>query len=81
MPAIIPQTVAAAEAVRQTRCDLCRARPGKPCRAPRGKRGDHLARWLGTYAARLITRDDLAAVIVRLVVVTKWCVVTEERAA
>ena len=78
MPETIPQTtLTPAQAVRATRCTLCGKRPGRPCTP----KGDHLARWLGTYAARLITRDDLAAVIVRLVVVTKWCVVPEERAA
>ncbi len=67
-----------AEAVRAIRCRLCRHRPGQPCTP----RGDHLARWLAAYEQRRITRDDLKHVIVRLVVVTKWCVVTEtERAA
>jgi hypothetical protein len=72
-----PQAAATAEAVRQTRCQLCSQRPGQPCTP----RGDHLARWLAAYGQQAITRDDLRDVIVRLVVVTKWCVVAEERAA
>ncbi len=66
-----------AEAVRSTRCALCGARPGTPCTP----QGDHLARWLAACRRGGITRDDLKHVIVRLVVVTKWCDVTGERAA
>ncbi len=73
MPATQPQTLPAAGAVRSVRCQLCRARPATACTA----RGDHLARWLAANSAGRITRDALKAAIVRLVVVTKWCVVTE----
>ena len=59
--------------VRQRVCWLCRARAGQPCT----DRGDHLGRWLAAYTDRAISRDDLKVVIVRLVVVTKWCVVDE----
>ena len=71
------RTVTAAAAVRHARCTLCRARPDRACT----RKGDHLARWLGACSAGRISRDDLRDVIVRLVVVTRWCVVTEERAA
>ncbi len=71
------RTLTTAEAVRDWPCRLCGRKPGKPCTS----KGDHLARWLGAYEQRRITRDDLKHVIVRLVVVTKWCVVPEERAA
>lgn len=77
MSAIISRPVSPAEAVRAIRCRLCRRRPGQPCTP----RGDRLARWLAAYDRRAIARDDLKHVIVRVVVVTKWCVVTEERAA
>jgi hypothetical protein len=73
MSAIISQPAPPAEAVRQTRCNLCNARPGRAC----SRKGDHLARWLAACTAGAITRDGLREVIVRLVVVTKWCVVTE----
>jgi hypothetical protein len=62
-----------AEAVRSTRCELCGARPARPCTA----KGDHVRRWLEAYTARVITRDQLHAVIVRLVIVTRWTVVPE----
>ena len=60
--------------VRSRRCWLCKARPGKPCT----DRGDHLGRWLAAYTDRVISREDLKVVIVRLVVVTKWAVVDEQ---
>jgi hypothetical protein len=68
-----PQERPAAEAVRATRCTLCGTRPGNPCTP----KGDHLNRWLGAYSARVISRGQLREVIVRLVVVTRWCVVAE----
>lgn len=78
MPATNPQTITPAEAVRSTRCELCRRRTGKPCTP----RGDHLARWLGAYAANVISRGELLEVIVCLTIVTQRCVVPEtERAA
>jgi hypothetical protein len=77
MTAIIHQTIPPAEAVRATRCTLCGKRPGRPCTP----KGDHLARWLAASSGGRITRDDLKAVIVRLTIVTKWTIVTEERAA
>jgi hypothetical protein len=73
MPATQSQTVPPAEAVRSVRCQLCRARPAAACTP----RGDHLARWLAASSAGRITRDALKAAIVRLVVVTRWCVVTD----
>jgi hypothetical protein len=76
MSAPQPQTVTAAAAVRRIRCNLCQARPGRACT----RKGDHLARWLGACSAGRITRGDLRDVIVRLVVVTRSCVVTAERA-
>ena len=63
-----------AAVVRQRVCWLCKARPGKPCT----DRGDHLGRWLAAYSDKVISRDDLKVVIVRLVVVTKWAVVDEQ---
>ena len=78
MSPIIPETRSPsapdpAVTVRQRPCWLCKARPGKSCT----DRGDHLGRWLAAYTDRAITRDDLREVIVRLVVVTRWCVVDE----
>ena len=63
-------------AVRWAACPLCGAAAGQPCQgAP--ARADHLFRWLDAYSAARITRDQLTAEIVRLVVVTKWCVIPE----
>lgn len=63
-------------AVRGRGCGLCGARPGVSCTG----RGDHLARWLDAYRARVISRGALVAVVVRLTVVTKWCVVPGDSA-
>ncbi len=60
--------------VRLRPCWLCRARSGQPCT----ERGDHLGRWLAAYTDHSIAREDLKAVIVRLVVITKWAVVDEQ---
>ena len=65
-------------AVRRVACPLCGARAYGPCRLR--PPGDHLARWLAAYAARRITRDQITAEVVRLVVVTKWCVIAERAA-
>ncbi len=70
-----PQLAAAAEAVRQTRCRLCRRRPGKPCT----RRGDHLGRWVRAFADGQISHADLAAVIASLTVVSWRAVVPAER--
>ena len=59
--------------VRCRRCWLCGVGPGQPCTG----RGDHLGRWLAACTDRAISRDDLKAVIVRLVVITKWAVVDD----
>ena len=61
--------------VRGQTCWLCRAKPGQSCT----ERGDHLGRWLAAYTDRAISRDDLKAVVVRLVVISKWAVVDEVR--
>ena len=65
-------------AVRWAACPLCGARAYGPCQLKPA--GDHLARWLAAYAARRITRDQITAEVVRLVVVTKWCVIAERAA-
>ena len=62
-------------AVRHGACPLCGARAYNPCQVRPA--ADHLARWLAAYSGRRITRDQLTAEVVRLVVVTKWCVVDE----
>ena len=67
------QTAAPPDGVRGLTCSLCLAVPGSPCRPA----GDHLARWLRAYAAGLVTRDELAAVIRALVVITKWCIIPD----
>lgn len=59
--------------VRARPCWLCSVGPGRPCTG----RGDHLGRWLAAYTDRAITRDDLKAVVVRLVVISKRAVVDE----
>ena len=58
-----------AGAVRRKACPLCHARPYGPCQVTPA--GDHLARWLAAYREGRITRDDLAGVIVGLVVITE----------
>jgi hypothetical protein len=65
-------------AVRRGACPLCGARAYSPCQI--GPAGDHLARWLAAYTGRRITRDQLTAEVVRLVMVTKWCVIPERAA-
>lgn len=65
-------------AVRQDRCPLCGALAARPCRATPA--ADHLARWLAAYTAGRITRDQVTAEVVRLVIVTKWCLVPERAA-
>jgi hypothetical protein len=77
MPAIIPQTIPPAEAVRQTRCRLCRRRPGKPCT----RRGDHLGRWVGALKAGQIDRAALEAALDALTVISWAAVVPSEHAA
>lgn len=71
-----PQDRTPAEAVRSTRCVLCRRRPGRACTP----RGDHVGRWLQAYGERRISRDELVVVITELTIVTKWCVVEEDAA-
>ncbi|MHB1593875.1 MAG: hypothetical protein ACYCO9_06365 [Streptosporangiaceae bacterium] len=65
-------------AVRRAACPLCGAAAYGPCQL--SPAADHLARWLAAYTARRITRDQLTAEVVRLVVVTRWCVVPERAA-
>ncbi len=78
MPATQSQTIPPAEAVRQTRCRLCRRRPGKPC----ARRGDHLGRWVGALHDGKISRADLEAAFDALTVISWRAVVPEtERAA
>ena len=64
--------------VRRAACPLCGARAYGPCQVRPA--ADHLARWLAAYTARRITRDQITAEVVRLVVVTKWCVIPERAA-
>ncbi len=63
-------------AVRWAACPLCGAAAGVPCRT-RPDRADHLYRWLDAYSAARITRDQITGEVIRLVVVTKWCVIPE----
>ena len=67
------------QAVRTARCGLCPARPGQPCQVQ--PPGDHLSRWLAAYQAGHISRDELAQVFSRLVVLTKFQLVRERSAA
>ena len=66
-------------AVRRRRCELCQARLGQPCQTQ--PPGDHLSRWLAAYRAGDISRDELAQIFSRLVVVTKWQLVPDRSAA
>ena len=65
-------------AVRQDGCPLCGAPAARPCQS--APAADHLARWLAAYTASRVTRDQVTAEIVRLVIVTKWCLVPERAA-
>lgn len=81
MPATIPQPVAPSpdDAIRHhTRCDLCSARPGDWCQHLPA-RGLHLARWLAAESAGVISRAELADVIVGLVVITRRIIVGVDR--
>jgi hypothetical protein len=77
MPETIPHHTLPAEAVRATRCRLCRRKPGKPCT----RRGDHLGRWVGALRDGAISRTDLEAAFDALTVISWRCVVPGERAA
>jgi len=66
-------------AVRRTRCTLCGAPPLEVCQ--RRPRAEHLQRWLDAYQAGRITRDQLGEVFGHVVVLTRWQVVPERRAA
>jgi hypothetical protein len=68
-----PPAAASARAVRAVKCRLCGTAPSTPCTS----KGDHLARWLAAYAYGAISRADLMEVVVRLTVVTKWCLITD----
>jgi hypothetical protein len=74
----LPQTIPAAETVRQLPCTLCWARSGTPCQ--RRPRADHLQRWLDAYTAGQVTKADLGAVFGQVVVVTRWQAVSERAA-
>jgi hypothetical protein len=77
MQQIISQPVPAAEAVRATRCRLCRRRPGKPCT----RRGDHLGRYVGALREGRISRADLEAAFDALTIISWRAVVPSGRAA
>jgi hypothetical protein len=70
-------SAAAAAQVRRVPCGLCWAAPGTPCQ--REPEADHLARWLSALKLGRVTRDEVAAVITRLVVITKWSVVVLDK--
>jgi len=70
-------TLTPAERLHATPCRLRGRKPGKPCTG----RGGHRTRRLGAGGQWQITRDNLKHVTGRLVVATRWCVVTDERAA
>jgi hypothetical protein len=72
-------STAAAAQVRSVPCGLCWAAPGTPCQSE--PEADHLARWLSALTLGRVTRDDVAAVIGRLVVITKWAIVPAEASA
>lgn len=67
---------AARQTVREQACLLCQCPPGIRCTPD----GDHLKRWLDAYDGGLITRADMAAVIRRVVIITRWQTVTESAA-
>lgn len=64
-------------AVRWRPCPVCGTGSYSPCQVRPA--GDHLARWLATYAAGKITRADLIGVVGGLVVISAAQLV-EERA-
>jgi hypothetical protein len=64
------------ERVRQQPCNLCGRAAGVRC----SRKGSHLARWLGAYAAKAINRDELVSVIVGLVVLHAKVIVPERAA-
>jgi hypothetical protein len=57
--------VQAVPAVRLANCPQCWRRPGRPCTVS-GPPGDHLARYQRAERRGLITRDELASVVVGL---------------
>ncbi len=59
-------------------CPLCWARPGSPCTLT-GPPGDHLSRWIAAAGAGQVSRDQLAGVIGRLVVIADHVIVPEQR--
>ncbi len=73
---IIPAT--AAQVVRQQPCSRCGAPRNVACQA--SPPADHVARWLDTFTARLITRADVTEVLMRLVVLTEWALVPADAA-
>jgi hypothetical protein len=73
MPAIISYSASAADAVRETRCRLCRRRPGKPCT----RRGDHLGRWVSALKAGAITEADVQTALDGLVIISWRAIVPE----
>ena len=66
-------------AVRWSPCPLCSAPARTACR-PGPARSDHLYRWLDAFAAGRITREQITGEVIRLVVVTKWCLIPERSA-
>lgn len=73
---IIPAT--AAQVVRQQACSRCGAPRNVACQA--SPPADHVARWLDTFTARLITRADVTEVLMRLVVLTDWALIPADAA-
>jgi hypothetical protein len=65
-------------AVRNEDCELCCAPAHDPCQVCPA--ADHLARWVAAYTAGVISRDDLAAVIDGLVVITAQQLISERAA-
>ncbi|MGO9292816.1 MAG: hypothetical protein ACLP52_02855 [Streptosporangiaceae bacterium] len=63
-------------------CPLCWARPGAPCMVT-GPPGDHLSRLIAAAGAGQVSRDQLAEVVGRLVVIADHVIVPElpERAS
>jgi hypothetical protein len=65
-------------AVRNKDCELCRAPAYDPCQVC--PPADHLARWVAACTAEAISRDDLAAVIDSLIVITAQQLISERAA-
>jgi hypothetical protein len=65
-------------AVRNEDCELCRAPAHDPCQVCPA--ADHLARWVAACTAGAISREDLAAVIDGLVVITAQQLISERAA-